>query len=283
MSSIAYDPSRIALYSPEKRETIFEVGQTYSPLQLAIEAARLAYVRAETSASERQRLSSALARVRFGEPKSFVHSETGTQAFGAYRSEDRTALMSFRGTQLDELTDIATDLVAHTVGWTESAGRVHAGFAAAARGLIPQVREWLDGECRGRSTLIMAGHSLGAALGTLVASVWRPTLLVTLGSPRVGDAAFAVAFAGIAGARIVDCCDIVTEVPPETPMYTHIRPPTYITKDGSAVDTPGVEFIAADRLKGRAEYLAKYAWKIGAVLVRDLADHAPINYARAFF
>jgi hypothetical protein len=26
-----------------------------------------------------------------------------------------------------------------------------------------------------------------------------------------------------------------------------------------------------------------HAWRRGAVLLRDLADHAPINYARAFF
>jgi hypothetical protein len=29
------------------------------------------------------------------------------------------------------------------------------------------------------------------------------------------------------------------------------------------------------------EYLLKYAWKSGNVGVRDLADHAPINYVTA--
>ena len=50
---LTYDPSRNALYHPEQRDTIFESGQTYSPVQLAVEAARLAYYRAEESASER--------------------------------------------------------------------------------------------------------------------------------------------------------------------------------------------------------------------------------------
>jgi hypothetical protein len=47
--AIEYDPSPAALYTPEQRETIFQTGQTYSVLQLAVEAARLAYFRAEES------------------------------------------------------------------------------------------------------------------------------------------------------------------------------------------------------------------------------------------
>ena len=58
---LAYDPSRTALYHPERRDTLFVRGQTYSPLQLAIEAARLAYYRAEVSPAERARLADALA------------------------------------------------------------------------------------------------------------------------------------------------------------------------------------------------------------------------------
>ena len=285
MTSIEYDASRSALFTPEKRETIFEAGQTYTLLQVAVEAARLAYFRAEQSAPEQQRLASALARVGFGGLKLFGDSETDTQGFGAYRSDDRTALISFRGTQPDKLTDVAMDLKAHQVPWParESLARVHGGFAAAAKSVIPQVEGWLKTECPDRNRLVVTGHSLGAALATLVASVRRPTLLITLGSPRVGDAAFAATVAGIEGARIVDCCDAVTEVPPELSIYTHIRPPTYITRDGVRTESPSAETIASDRLHGRIEYFVKYAWKIGTVLVRDLADHAPINYARAFF
>jgi predicted lipase len=283
MPSIEYDPSRSALFTPEKRETIFEAGQNYSLLQLAVEAARLAYFRAEQSASEQQRLASALARVGFGGLRLFGDSKTDTQGFGAYRTDDRTALISFRGTQPDKVTDVAMDLEAHQVPWHESAGNVHGGFAAAARSVISQVEGWLKDECPDRNQLVVTGHSLGAALATLVASAQRATQLITLGSPRVGDTTFAATLAGIDGARIVDCCDAVTEVPPELSIYTHIRPPTYITKDGVRTESPSAETIASDRMHGRIEYFVKYAWKIGTVLVRDLADHAPINYARAFF
>ena len=283
MPSIEYDPRRLALYSPGEQETVFAIGQICSSLQLAVESARLAYIQIEKLASERQRLASALARVGFSAHKSFVHPETDTQAFGTYRLSDGMALISFRGTQPNKVADLATNLEANTLPWTESAGRVHAGFATAARGIMPQVEDWLDRDCRGRSTLILTGHSLGAALATLAASVWRPTLLVTLGSPRVGDATFAATVAGIDVNRIVDCCDAITEVPPEISAYTHIRPPSYITKDGVRTENPEAAFIASDRVRGRAEYFVKHAWKIGAVLLRDLADHAPINYVRAFF
>lgn len=283
MPSIEYDATRTALYSPEQRETIFKNGQAYAPVQLAIEAARLAYVRAEQADLQRQRLASALSLVGFGEPRLFAHPPTDTQGFGAYRANDRIALVSFRGTQPDKLTDLATDLEAHTEAWTESAGRVHVGFAAGARGVMPQVRDWLDHECVGRATLILTGHSLGAALATLAASVLRPTFLFTLGSPRVGDPTFAATLAGIDGARIVDCCDAVTQLPPEVPAYTHIRPPTYITRSGVTVENADDASIATDQFNGRMEYFVKYAWRIGTVFVRDLADHAPINYARAFF
>lgn len=40
---------------------------------------------------------------------------------------------------------------------------------------------------------------------------------------------------------------------------------------------------AVDRTTARIEYLRDEAWRTGAVLVRDLADHAPINYERALF
>jgi hypothetical protein len=148
---------------------------------------------------------------------------------------------------------------------------------------MPRVRHWLDSDAGGRSALIVTGHSLGAAVATLAASVFRPTMLLTLGSPRVGDAAFAATVAGIDGARLVDCCDIVTELPPEMAAYTHIRAPIYIARDGTTSIDPGPSFIENDRLHARAAYLSSHAWRIGTVAVRDLADHAAINYARAFF
>ena len=114
---LAYDPSRTALYYPERHHTFFKSGQPYSPLQLAVEAARLAYYRTEESASERTRLAEALARVGLTDLVMFVDSESGAAAFAARRSDDGTALLSFRGTRTDDYKDLITDLRANLVAW----------------------------------------------------------------------------------------------------------------------------------------------------------------------
>ena len=128
---IAYDASRSALYTPEKRETVFQSGVDYSPVQLAVEAARLAYYRAEVSPAQMQRLGEALARVGFAAPVMFIGDHNGAAGFGSVRARDGRVLLAFRGTQPDDFRDIKRDLGVRMVAWSESAGRVHAGFAAA--------------------------------------------------------------------------------------------------------------------------------------------------------
>ena len=282
MPTISYDASRAALYSPERHEALFEQGRNYTPTQWAIEASRLAYYRAETSEAELLRLTEALANAGFDAPTIFL--EGATFAFGTLHAGDRSALIAFRGTQPDDIRHLATNLQAQQSVWSESGGRAHAGFAKAARAVMPQLSEWLAGEGGRRSRLILAGHSLGAALATLTATVLRPELLVTLGSPRVGDASFVAALAETNTVRLVDGCDVVTQLPPALSFYAHAGAVTYITcLEGRRVDDPAPPMIEADRIEGRARYATEHAWKPGAVLLRELADHAPINYARGFF
>lgn len=281
--TIAYDPNRTALYTPERRDTIFMPRQGYSQLQLAVESARLAYYRAEESPAEMQRLSDALGRADFDTPVIFVDVATGAAGFGSTRQSDGTALIALRGTQPDDIADIGHDLEAELVEWPESAGRVHAGFALTTRALLPRIRRWIEQTNLDTGKLIVTGHSLGAAMATLAASVLRPGWLVTLGSPRVGDAHFVPTVRAGNMRRIVDCCDIVTRLPPPIGGYTHLPTCTYITRATRQLTDPEQSVVDADCMTARAEYLVNCAWKIGAVLVRDLADHAPINYARAFF
>ena len=281
---IAYDASRTALYTPERADTVFERGRPYSPLQLAIEAARLAYYRAEASGAERTRLAQALDRAGFDEPVLFVDEVTGGAAFGTRRRGDGATLLAFRGTQPDSLKDLLTDARANLVAWPESAGRAHSGFATAARALLPQVLQWLENARPDPERSILAGHSLGAALATLVATIWKPTWLVTLGSPRVGDADLVSTVTPAHSVRLVDCCDAVTEVPPPVGGYAHAGLRTYLTADGQVVENAAEEMIARDRLRAQVRYAFRYATRFWRnVLIRPLADHAPINYARAFF
>ncbi|MEO8524547.1 MAG: lipase family protein [Caldimonas sp.] len=283
MTVIEYDSTRTALYHPEQRDTVFAPGVACSAVQLAVETARLAYVRTEESAEQRDRLATALSCCGFDAPESFGHALTGSHAFGCIRPADGAAILAFRGTQPDDLADLAIDLDAVAGPWQEAAGSVHSGFARAARSLMPEIADWMARVSVQPAHLTLTGHSLGAAIATLAATVWKPSRLVTLGSPRVGNSDFTATLAGIDCTRIVDCCDAITDLPPALGHYVHAGPATYINRLGEVLAGPADEFVAADRTKARSEYVARYAWRIGSVLVRDLADHAPINYARAFF
>jgi predicted lipase len=281
---LAYDPSRTALYHPERHDTLFVRGQTYSPLQLAVEAARLAYYRAEADPVQRTRLADALAQVGFADLTLFADTMSGAEAFAAHRSTDGTTLLSFRGTQPDDYQDLIADLRVNLVAWPESAGRVHEGFAVAVRALRPQIIDWIESAKPEFNRMILTGHSLGAAMATLAASIWRPAWLVRIGSPRVGDAAFVATVAAKYSVRFVDCCDAVTEVPPEIGDYVHIKDYKYLTRDAGIVENPNPAFVQSDRSQARVEYSHQYFKQLLInVSVRDLADHAPINYARVMF
>jgi predicted lipase len=243
-----------------------------------MEAARLAYVRAETAGHEQARLNEALARTGFGMATLFVHAPSGSYGFGSLRPGDGTRLVAFRGTQPDDLKDLLTDLTFPPVDWPESGGRVHAGFAQATRGLLPALRDWLSGPGAGTGPLVLAGHSLGAAIATLAAALLKPALLVTLGSPRVGDASFVAAQASAPCARFVDCTDIVTTVPPAVLGYVHVRPPSYIDSSGLVQEDPNEALMTSDGRSAKVAYALRHAWIPGNVGLRSFADHAPINY-----
>lgn len=278
---IAYEPSHDALLRPELRETVFTANAHPGQLAIAVEAARLAYYRFEEKEADRERLRQALARVGYGDITLFSSEDfMGTEAFGALHASDGTALLAFRGTQPDKLADLGTDANALLMQW-EGGGRAHLGFQRAYRALHPQITQWMNGAAANRQ-VIACGHSLGAALACLHASIFPVHLLVTVGGPRTGDSNF-LDNVRCNWARLVDCCDFITRIPPEFLAYAHPPFRTYITWDGQIRENPSDDFIAADRETGRLHYLHHHTWHRGTVAVRDLADHAPINYVRAFF
>jgi hypothetical protein len=279
---IAYDPTNDALLRPELRDTVFSSHTQSGHIALAVEAARLAYYRFEESEAEKARLSQALALAGYGDLQTFnSNTLVGTEAFGAIHASDGTALLAFRGTQPDKLADLGTDGNALLVPWELGTGSAHFGFQRAYQAVRADIEQWLAGPAAGKQ-LIMSGHSLGAALACLCASMCTPHRLVTIGGPRTGNRAFVTSIAA-PWTRLVACCDFVTRVPPAFLGYAHPDFRSYITWDGQIHENPTDDFIAADREQGRLDYLHNHAWRRGTVVVRDLADHAPINYARAFF
>lgn len=287
MPTIPYDPSRDALLRPELRETVFQRGQVLSMEQIAVEAARLAYLRFDElekpdhARKEHARLIDALARIGFGAPAGFNDKATGSQAFAAYRQSDKTALVAFRGTQADKFKDILGDIKFALTPWTD-ATQAHSGFAERARALLPAVQAWLEREAADRRNLLLAGHSLGAAIATLAATKLQPARLITIGSPQVGDKAFAESLRDADCLRIVNCRDVVTRLPlpVDSPWYAHAGRLLYVTREGLAQESPNAAAICKDRFYGAWSFLRDFpfAWQL-----RGLSDHAPINYIRAFF
>jgi hypothetical protein len=274
MREIPYDPTRKSLYQPEAGATILKTGGQFSEELVCAEAARLVYKKFERQDAAAEEIRQALSHAGFGDLSFF--SVEGTSALAACNAETSTAIVAFRGAEQDP-TDILIDLKGWPRNWP-AGGKVHEGFYQAFNRIKPSIESWIAAH-PGR--LLLTGHSLGAALATLATSIRIPTRLLTFGSPRVGNDEFVSTLRGIEILRYVDCCDIVTQLPPEVAGFSHCGDLRYIDQMGNILNVPPVESITEDRVQARVGYTFAYSWRIGSVAVRDLADHSPINYVSA--
>src|SRR3954466_13526915 len=276
--TVPYDATRDALYRPHLAHGFFPVKDGIPDDLLCAECSLLAYKRFEIP-DEGNEARSALQSVGFDEVAYF--NLDGSQAFAAWSSSSKTAVVAFRGTEQEDFTDMAHNLESFSRPWHQG-GKVHEGFKEYLDLLWKDLDPWIEVH-PGR--LLFTGHSLGAALGTLAASLKKPktTKLVTLGSPRVGNAAFVDTLSGVDISRYVDCCDLVTSLPPESFDLLHVNKanPVYIDRLGEIHPGATEDFIRKDRGTAREEYLLHQSWRRGTAAVRDLADHAPINYVYA--
>jgi hypothetical protein len=274
----SYHPDRKSLYDPASGPSVFNHVPSPSLACVCAELSRLAYASFDGDAPAVRDALRPAALELLG-----TFSVDGAQAF-TVRGAAGQSFLVFRGTEADDPTDLVTDLEFLPVQQAPFPGRVHAGFARSFLGLLPELKAFLD-DAPAAPPLVLTGHSLGAALATLAASVIPGCRLVTFGSPRVGDADFVKGCRPAHVERYVDCCDVVTAVPPEDLLgYAHLGQMRYIDHHGVVHSEP-VEpgFVSADRDAGRVHYVTHYAFVSGNVAVRELADHAPANYIRALF
>jgi hypothetical protein len=281
--AIAYSPRKDDLFYPCKNAVFFPDGAPKSDAALCVELSRLAYCRSETTfAFDQARIKSELGKIGFAAAAFFesqqIKKDGGTHCFVAVSKDQKLAVVAFRGTDKDDPTDLGDDINALKVAW-ERGGQVHRGFREALAEVRPALENALPG-VPGR--MLFTGHSLGAALATLLTGMKTPDALYTFGSPLVGDADFIATLSGVKSFRYVDCCDIVARVPPKQLGYMHLGQPYYIAQDRSVTFNPGDDFIKHDRFNAFLEYPFKYeAWKKENVGVRELADHTPVNYVTA--
>jgi hypothetical protein len=276
-AAMKYDPSKQALFHPEQQDPVEDFNVGWPLDAICAELSRLAYYHFE--AGDLPRLEAALTRAGFGPPEPFNGTRTDAQAFGTI-GRAGTLFVAFRGTQPDRLKDFLTDAEFRRVAWS-GVGDVHRGFLAAFSDVQAQIEAWLGNA--GAGPLVSTGHSLGAAMATIMAASEARTELVTFGSPLVGNRTFADQFARRAVRRYVDCTDMVATIPPALIGYAHVQGLRYIDRGGAVYPAPpGAAAVALDQAEAVLTYEGIFALDpLHNVPERNLADHAPINYISA--
>ena len=194
----------------------------------------------------------------------------------AYRFMNKTDLViACRGTQPTEFNDIKADLRAVPV-MAETVSRVHKGFKAEVDELWPMICDDLVRPANKGKKVWFCGHSLGAAMATIMASrcyyyasVPNPEELYTYGSPRVGWRKY-VHSLGIVHHRWVNNNDIVTRVPLAAMGYIHHGTEHYMNAYGQVRNPTGWQRIK-DRFRGM--WMGLKQGKID-----NFGDHSMVNY-----
>ena len=162
------------------------------------------------------------------------YDRQGAQAYRFMNKHD--LVIACRGTEPSEFNDIKADLNAVPV-MAETVSRVHKGFKAEVDELWPMVLEDIDRKANEGKKLWFCGHSLGAAMATIMASrchlyegIEPVEELYTYGSPRVGWKGYCKSL-GVVHHRWRNNNDIVTKVPLTIMGYRHDGELHYITSD----------------------------------------------------
>lgn len=195
----------------------------------------------------------------------------GAQAY-CFSSKD-DLVIACRGTEPGEWNDVRADLRAALVA-AETVGRVHRGFKQECDDLWALIVPHLH--TAGTRKVWFCGHSLGAAMATILASRCQHDIILpevaelyTYGSPRVGNNRFCTSLC-VTHHRWVNNNDIVTRVPLWLMGYRHDGREHYISSRGTLSASVGLER-AWDRLRGIA---------LGLVHLRfdSIADHSMPGY-----
>ena len=211
----------------------------------------------------------ASARFRSAGMETAFIEQRGVQCYVSVASA--FVIVSFRGTEVNDFQDVFDDARFALARWNDAGAKVHHGFREAFERVEARLADALASIGPER-TVWFSGHSLGGALAVLAADrLGRANGILSIGSPRVGNAAFATAFDARFGpvtARYVSNRDLVTRVPPRRPFgYEHVGELRQIAPNGDVSGTAPPALALADRIKDLAR-------------TQDaLLDHMPRGYS----
>ncbi|WP_282939768.1 lipase family protein [Paenibacillus sp. RC67] len=142
-------------------------------------------------------------------------------------------IIVFRGTETIGELLADTDMAQVRFPYAAAGGYVHRGFAKLYG---RKIRDQVMNELRGLSAskqIWITGHSLGGAVATLctldiaVNTSFNNPLLMTFGSPKVGNGKFTAAFSRKIrrSVRVVNSSDLVPVLPPSLKgaEYSHVK------------------------------------------------------------
>ena len=183
------------------------------------------------------------------------------------KNNDGIHVLSFRGTEVTEPSDILADLKAgkniEPVG-----GKIHVGFKGEINKLWPTIQK----SVANINSLYVTGHSLGAAMATIAAGRMQSKVLalVTFGSPRVGNKQYVNSLT-VTHYRVQNNCDDVTKVPFKLMGFAHHGTHKYLNYYGAfRTLTPWQQ--VKDMVRSRAKAYTKGQKFLGAY------DHMMDNY-----
>ena len=189
---------------------------------------------------------------RLGFTTTEFYNKEGAQAYRFMNKED--LVIACRGTEPTEFNDISADLKALPV-IAETISRVHQGFKDEVDELWPDICEDINRKANLGKTLWFCGHSLGAAMATIMSSrclhnkeLNNPVELYTFGSPRVGWRGY-VKSLGVTHHRWKNNNDIVTTVPLWVMGFVHHGTEHYLNAYGNYRSPTGWQ-LCKDKWRG---------------------------------
>ena len=203
------------------------------------------------------------------------YNRKGAQAYRFMNTED--LVIACRGTQPTEFNDIKADLNAIPVV-AETISRVHRGFKEEVDELWPMICEDIGRTVNVGKNLWICGHSLGAAMATIMANRCEcdvelndPIELYTYGSPRVGWPTYVKSF-GTVHHRWRNNNDIVTTVPPRLLGFRHCGEQHYINAYGQVRNPTGWQLV---KDKWRGIWMGLKQGKVDS-----FSDHSMVEYIK---